>query len=47
MIKLWYFLKGDESGKMNISVFPSWEEYDKFIENFGDSIEIFQTKELY
>ena len=45
MYKLWYFLRGDESGEVHKAVFNTDEEYDKFIEEYVHDIEI--IKEAY
>jgi folate-dependent tRNA-U54 methylase TrmFO/GidA len=52
VMEVYYYLRYDEEGELHVNYFESEEEYNTFIEAFGESIEIFSetpkqtTKEL-
>lgn len=41
---IYYFMNGEESGEMHKGTFENAEELNKFIEDFGQMIEIFLIK---
>lgn len=46
MIKLYYYMRGDQSGTLYNVVFKTRKEYELFMERFEEAIEIFDVIEL-
>lgn len=44
MITVRYFLNGDESGQLYTTCFDNSAEYEEFVENYDDAIEIFSVE---